>query len=271
MPTAFQHRPMSKILAPAPEAVAQGQAKPAPAALQEAKPIPDKYVGKSVEDVIEMHRNAESALGRANSEVGNLRGLVTDLSSLRSVAPPVTVVPEPVTLSSEELLSDPVSAISRIVQPHFDELKSSREKETIESQIRNESAAIMRDFGDIDSIVQTEEFLTFANRTAGRQADFNTAANGEGLNQTRAARRLLEDFADFTASTTPPKTATPVERARAVATEGANTGAPISTKAQLFESDVIALINSDPARYRSPSYQAEMMAAIREGRFVKNA
>ena len=93
-----------------------------------------------------------------------------------------------------------------------------------------------------------------------------------GLAQVRAARRLLEDYNDFQEAVKPEEAPaeTPVERAKKVATESGGGSGPISSKAQVLESDVIALINSDPTKYRSPSYQKELLAAIKEGRFVKN-
>jgi len=38
--------------------------------------IPEKYRGKSPEEIIEMHVNAERELGRARNEVGHYRNLV---------------------------------------------------------------------------------------------------------------------------------------------------------------------------------------------------
>ena len=41
--------------------------------------IPDKYRGKSAEELVQMHQEAEKLLGRQSSEVGELRKVV-DLS-----------------------------------------------------------------------------------------------------------------------------------------------------------------------------------------------
>ena len=38
--------------------------------------IPDKYRGKSAEDLVRMHQEAEKLLGRQSSEVGELRQVV---------------------------------------------------------------------------------------------------------------------------------------------------------------------------------------------------
>ena len=274
MPTAFQHRPMSQILAPAPEAASES-GQPAPVA-DPATPVevPSKYRGKTTEQVIEMHQNAESRLGEIQNEVGQLRGLVTDLSAIqRTPAAPEVSEPEEVNVSGDDLLANPGEAVRSILQPELNRIERESAQDKADTQVLTESNALMRDYENMDAIVASDEFLEFAGRTAGRAADFNTAAQGKGLEQVRAARRLLEDYSDFKAAVSPaPNQApTPLEQARRAATEGSNTGAPVQTKPQVFESDVITLINSDPAKYRSPSFQADLLEAMREGRFVKNS
>jgi len=271
MTTAYKHRPMSEILAPVAPAQSEGSTdgKSAPAPAPEA--VDPKYAGKSIDEVIAMHQNAESALGTYKNEVGQLRGLVTDLSQVQR--PTVKdEAPEPVSVdvSGEDILRDPVEAVNRIVQPHLDQRDKQDDLDRQEALLQTEGAALASAY-DVDAIVATPEFQQFATRTPSRQADFQTAAYGNGLDQVRAARRLLEDFSDFNAATTPTPnpTPTPTEQARAVATESGNVAAPISSKPQVYEADVIKLINSDPAKYRSPSFQSELMEAIKEGRFVK--
>ena len=45
---------------------------------QEQPTIPEKYQGKSLEEVVQMHQEAEKLLGRQSSEVGELRKVVDD-------------------------------------------------------------------------------------------------------------------------------------------------------------------------------------------------
>ena len=37
--------------------------------------VPDKYAGKSVQEIVRMHQEAEKLLGRQSAEVGDLRKL----------------------------------------------------------------------------------------------------------------------------------------------------------------------------------------------------
>ena len=40
--------------------------------------VPDKYSGKSIQDIVQMHQEAEKLLGRQGAEVGELRKIVDD-------------------------------------------------------------------------------------------------------------------------------------------------------------------------------------------------
>lgn len=268
-------RSMSEIVAPAAEPIVETKSAPAPVVAEELaeKTLPDKYDGKTVAEVADMHMNAEQELGRVRNENHTYRGLVSDLTALSRPQPELeTKVQEPIDVSGDDLIQDPVGTIRKVVAQDLAEVRAEGSAQVLAQQVQTEELALARDYGDIDNIVKTSEFQSFALRTPSRQADFNTAAIGEGLDQVRAARRLLEDFADFQEVTKAPEEKielTPVEQAKLAATEGAGPAGSITTKTQIFESDVIKMVTADPLKYRSPSFQAELSSAIKEGRFVK--
>ena len=277
--TAFQPRPMSEILAPEAGSEAEALTDEKPAAEPEVKtddpPAPTKYDGKSTEDVIEMHLNSEKRLGQIQNELGQMRGLVSDLSALQVKAPPPEApVTEPVNVSGDDILSSPVESIEKVLQPKLDQMENERLEREESNLLRAEANALTTEFPQMNQIVETPEFQSFVNETASRKTDYELAASGGvGIGQVRAARRLMEDFKSIVNAAQPaaaPAEPSPTEIARSVATERGGTGAPADTKAQLHEADVIALINNDPAKYRSPSFQRELNLAIAEGRFVKN-
>lgn len=273
MPTAFKHRPMSDILAQSPEVVDKTAV---PAKTADPEPtLPEKYVGKTVAEIADMHANAEKELGRVRNELGEQRGLVASLSQIQRREVEQKAAPQDeVIITGDQILSDPVGSVNRIIQPHLDAAAHQRTEAAANAQLFAENAALDNDFADYPATVATDEFQKFALRTNSRRADFETAANGEGLKQVRAARRLLEDYKDFQDSTKESKPKTPEEEGfaagQAAITEVGASSAPISSKSLVYESDAIALLNSNAAKYRSPSYQTELAAAIREGRFVKN-
>ena len=47
--------------------------------------IPEKYKGKSVKDIVRMHQEAERAIGKQGSEVGELRRIVDDFVKAQTV------------------------------------------------------------------------------------------------------------------------------------------------------------------------------------------
>lgn len=277
MTTAYQHRPMSEILAPAAESTEKTQTDNKAVVTDTSKAentLPDKYKDKTVEQVAEMHMHAEKELGRKNNELGTYRGLVTDLSAIQR--PQVDAKPaeqEPVNVSGDDLINDPSGSIQKVIKPLLQEAEDRRTEDLATTQVAAEGMALMTAFPDLEATIAGEEFQSFAIRTPGRQADFQTAATGKGVEQVRAARRLMEDYTDFqTATSATEKTElTPIEQAKAATTESSGPAGAISSKPQIFQSDVVKLINSDVLKYRSPSYQSELTAAIKEGRFVKDS
>ncbi len=49
--------------------------------------LPEKYQGKSLEEVVQMHQEAEKLLGRQSSEVGELRKVVDDYIASQTPEP----------------------------------------------------------------------------------------------------------------------------------------------------------------------------------------
>jgi hypothetical protein len=279
---AYQHRPLSSILAPE---VGSKREKPStpdrdPATGQfvagnepaQNENLPEKYKGKTAEQIAEMHMNSEKRLGQIQNELGEMRGIVSDLSQIQRPSTPETQVKEEVDVSGDDLINNPVETIRRVVQQDLSAIQAEREQEKKEAALETATQALLNDFGDIEAITTSTDFQEFAGRTPSRAEDLRVAAQGEGLEQVRAARRLLENWKDFQATLAPSDgtNPTPVEQARQVANDGAGPAGRLSGKDTIYEADVIKLIADDPAKYRSPSFQAELMSAIKEGRFVKS-
>jgi hypothetical protein len=283
MTIAYQHRPLSKIIAQpngAEDEASTGEKPPrdehgrftkAAEEPQDTPDLPEKYRNKSVEQVVEMHQNSERRLGQLQNEVGQLRGLVQDLAQVQRVTAPAKEEQQDVDLSGDELLTDPVSAIKKVVQATQPAQQERKQNDVVDDvNLKVETGALFSDFPDMDAIIASEEFQTYANKTQYRQRDVQIAADpNAGIQAVEAARRLLEGFNDYKESAqSEPKKDDPVARARAVANEPGHERAVVP-KDVIYETDVIALISSDPEKYRSPSFQRELTAAIREGRFVK--
>ena len=101
------------------EAVATPQA-PEPEATDEPKE-PQKYQGKTREEIIEMHRNAERKIGQTGNELGQYKQLTDQLLDLKRrddlSSQGVEVEEEPLPkITSEEILDDPDAAIEKAVE-----------------------------------------------------------------------------------------------------------------------------------------------------------
>ena len=276
---AYSPRPMSQILAiPAddedPTKSKTPEDKGADKKDKTEEDLPEKYRGKSARDIAEMHRNAEQRLGQLQNEVGQLRGLVSTLSEIQRPAPTVTDE-KPVDVSSDELLDNPAEAIRRVIQPELQKRDQAAASSDAERTLMFETNKLVSDFPDLEQVAASPEFQQFAHRTSSRRADLDLAANGKGLDQVRAARRLMEDYTDFQELTTQETKneetkETPASRAAKVATEGPAGGGKQGTKDLVYESEVLEVLEKNPTKYRSPKFQSDLRTAIKEGRYVQN-
>jgi hypothetical protein len=81
---------------------------------QEEPQIPEKYQGKSLEEIVQMHQEAEKALGKQGTEVGELRKVVDDFISTQQPAPQPSVEPE----DELDYFTDPQAAVNRAIENH---------------------------------------------------------------------------------------------------------------------------------------------------------
>jgi hypothetical protein len=78
--------------------------------------LPNKYQGKSLEEVVQMHQEAEKLLGRQSSEVGELRKVVDDYIAIQTPAAPQQQHVEPE--DDIDYFTDPQAAVNRAIENH---------------------------------------------------------------------------------------------------------------------------------------------------------
>ena len=124
------------------------QANPEPA--QEPEAVPDKYSGKSLEDVVRMHQEAEKLLGRQSSEVGDLRSVVDSYinTQLQSQEPTKATTD---TDDDIDFYSDPEKAMSRAIDNH-PSVKAAEESSRAYQQ-QTSMAILKEEHPDIEEIV----------------------------------------------------------------------------------------------------------------------
>jgi len=98
--------------------------------------IPEKYKGKSTDELIDMHVNLEKVLARQGNELGQLRKTVDVQTSLLSkvIGPTQTEVKKP-QVNAEKLLNDPVSAVNEVVGANPDVQGNAQRLSQLELQV----------------------------------------------------------------------------------------------------------------------------------------
>lgn len=237
--------------------------------------LPKKLEGKTLEDIASMYVNLEKELGRQANEIGVYRDLVASLGDAKRKKDLAEADTEDsaIEVTSDDLFENPNDAISKIIKGALEKelkpLKQSQAQAAKQRQIEQ----LMTDYPDLEQIGADPDFQSFVERSPYRLADAQRWIETQDVD---AARRLLSDWSDVNAGKAESKatasevaTEKPprgnVKAARKAATESggnASVGKKMFTKA-----DVIKLIQTDPDRYYSDSFQEELALAIKEGRF----
>lgn len=228
-----------------------------------ADTIPEKYKGKSSQEIIRMHQEAEKLIGKQAQEVGEVRKLADELlkQSLSSNKPaaPTEVEPE------IDFFEDPQKAIRNSIDKHPDVLAARHSAQEFKKmQIQQKLNHNHPDFGNI---VQDPEFAEWVKQSPIRLGLY---AKADGEFDYDSANELLSTFKQIKQIKTQ-EVATQVatkgkealkQSLKAVAVDTGGTGE--SSKRVYRRTDLIRLRMSDPDRYEA--LQPEIMAAYADGR-----
>jgi hypothetical protein len=233
------------------------QAQPEP-----AEEVPDKYNGKTLQDVVRMHQEAEKLLGRQSTEVGDLRNVVdsyinTQLNDQKSA--------KTTDDTDEEIdfYSDPEKAISRAIENH-PSVKAAEESTRAYKQ-QTSMAILQKDHPDIPQIVNDPKFAEWIQASKIRTRMFVQA---DQHFDTEAANELFSLWKDRSGAINQTLQAEKEGRQKAVK-EGSNgyaRGNPDSSSSKKIyrRTDLINLMKNDPDRYLALS--DEITLAYREKR-----
>ena len=217
-----------------------------PEATPEPKEIPDKYSGKSLQDVVRMHQEAEKLLGRQSSEVGDLRNVVDSYinTQLNSQEPQAT------SDTDEEIdfYSDPEKAISRAIDNH--PKVRAAEQSTRAYQKQTSMAALKEHHPDIPEIVNDPKFAEWIQASQIRTRMFVAA---DQHFDTEAANELFSLWKDRSGAINQTLQAEKEGRQKAVkdGSNGYTRGNPDSSSSKKIyrRADIIKLMKTDPERY----------------------
>ena len=228
---------------------AKGSAKEAVEPEQEPQEVsntlPDKYSGKSMEDVVTMHQEAEKLAGRQGSELGELRKAVDDL--LKTKLNEAKAGNEAVEDKGEELdfFNDPTNSVNRAVE------NSGTVKEMRELLKKQGQQEVMRTLStehpDYIEVIQDSKFVDWIKASTVR-TELLQRADSYDLN---AARELLGNWKEIKGIIDKTESINEQDRKqqrKAASTGGRGSSEPMSRKIYR-RSDLVNLMKTNPQKY----------------------
>jgi len=225
-----------------------------PSAEEDENDIPEKYRGKSVKDIVRMHQEAERAMGKQGSEVGELRKLVDDYIRAQTVTPKVE--------EDVDFFEDPKKAIAAAIDKH----PKVRQAEELAAHMRRTSAlnTLKTEHPDYSDIVNDPAFGEWILQSkvrkelysrADQQYDYDAA--NELISTWKERKNVVKQAADVEK----------LSRKQAIktASTGSTKGTGEASSRKVYRrTDIIELMRRDPDRYQALS--DEIMQAYAEGR-----
>ncbi len=222
--------------------------------------LPDKYQGKSLEEVVQMHQEAEKLLGRQSSEVGELRKVVDDYISTQTQQAPQQQHVEPE--DDIDYFTDPQAAVNRAIENH----PKIREAEQYTEQYKKQSslATLQAKHPDMQTILNDPKFAKWIKASKIRTQLFVAADQQYDADSADELFSLWKER-----KTVAQQTANVEKQARKQTLKAANTGnargSSAGTRKKVYRrSDIIKLMKTDPERYQALSN--EILTAYAEGR-----
>ena len=234
-----------------------------PEQMEEPEPeeeLPAKYQGKSLQDVVQMHQEAEKALGRQSGEVGELRQVVDQfIQSQTQLTQPNAPQQEPT--EDVDFFTDPEQAVSKAIENH----PSVKQTQELNQQLKaqNALAQLQQKHPDIETIMKDPKFVEWVK---GSKIRTQLLAYADQAYDFDSADELFTTWKERQQVVT--QTAEMEKQGRKKAVKAASTGNtrgsnPVSKKIYR-RADIIKLMRTDPDRYQSLS--EEILTAYKEGR-----
>ena len=221
--------------------------------------IPEKYKNKSVKDIVRMHQEAERAIGKQGSEVGELRRIVDDFVKTQTVTQKQQA---PEVEEEVDFFTDPDKAIARAISKH----PKVQQAEQLSAQMKKAEALanLKSAHPDFTEVVNDGSFSEWVNKSKVRQELFSRADRNYDYD---AADELLTTWKERKQVVQQSQAVEKVQRKQAVKTasmgSSKGSGEPASKKTYR-RADIIELMRTNPDRYQQLS--DEIMAAYAEGR-----
>ena len=224
---------------------------------QPADDLPEKYRGKTIQEVVQMHQSAEQLIGSQGSEVGELRKVVDGyIQTQLSNQPAAPEEPE------VDFFEDPKEAVNRAIENH----PEVREARQAAQQMKHSTSVqqLQAKHPDMQQVLLDPKFQEWVQGSPMRKEMFQRADQAYDFN---AADELIGTYKERTQVAQQALQTETQARQQAVrqASTGSTTGASTSGSKRTYRrADIIKLMKNDPDRYEALSN--EIMQAYQEGR-----
>jgi hypothetical protein len=234
---------------------------------QEEVVIPSKYQGKSLEEIVKMHQEAEKLIGRQAQEVGEVRKLADELIKQQletRVKPSEEIKP---VAQEFDFFDDPTKAVNQAVENN-PVLKQMQEQLVRQKQLEA-LAIIEKKHPDFVNVAQSSEFNEWIQGSKVRKQLYEAANNYDS----DAALELLDTYKSLKgikeqtiqSADEGVKQVGDQQRKQAIKAAGVQTGGTgESTKPTYRYADIMKLMMYDREQYNARA--DEFLVAYQEGR-----
>lgn len=226
---------------------------------EQEEDLPDKYRGKSIKDLVQMHQEAEKAIGKHGAEVGELRKLV-DTYIQAQLQETTKKEPE----EEPDWFADPDKALEYKLQNH----PKIKEAEQASQEFRKTNALtrLQKDHPDMSQIVQNPQFVEWVKASKVRQKLFVEADQNYDYDAANELFSTWKQIQNVNKEVTDADKTQRKEKVKQASTGSARGSNAPSRKKVYRRSDIMRLREKDPERYNELAN--EILQAYAEGRVV---
>jgi hypothetical protein len=224
--------------------------------------IPEKYRGKSVEELVQMHQELEKFSGKQSTEVGELRKLVDNYIQTELDEKQAPQTQQEDNNGDVDFFVDPQSAVNRAIDNH----PKIKEAESYTRQYKQQAtlAQLRSDHPDMDHVLEDPKFAEWIKGSKVRTQLFVQADQQYDYDAANELFSLWKERTSIVQQTAKAERANRKNAVKAAATGNARGAAEGSRKKTYRRADIIKLMKNDPERYSALS--EEILRAYAEGR-----
>jgi hypothetical protein len=224
--------------------------------------IPEKYRGKSVEELVQMNQELEKFSGKQSTEVGELRKLVDNYIQTELDEKQAPQTQQEDNNGDVDFFVDPQSAVNRAIDNH----PKIKEAESYRRQYKQQAtlAQLRSDHPDMDHVLEDPKFAEWIKGSKVRTQLFVQADQQYDYDAANELFSLWKERTSIVQQTAKAERANRKNAVKAAATGNARGAAEGSRKKTYRRADIIKLMKNDPERYSALS--EEILRAYAEGR-----